>query len=382
MSKTFNLFSLFYLLCCGSCLSTQYGENVSSSSDVVFSTQTFITDSIVNACSFFLPKVMGTESIIGSIDRILILDDFVYIVDRKTNVVCSYNITGEFIRSTKNLIGKGQKEYVRIIDATISSDDSLLYVLCDAPYQIIVLNREFEVVNVFPLPGLCTEIGTEGEAVYVIYHDVNNLSSFELRKYNKNLQSPKYDIILKQPNGIVGVSGLGNNLVSDGTQCFFSPPFSNIIYTIRNGNIVEGRNYNFKVRWFNYNEVKMLSGSKFIDQNSDYNWNISNICSSDSIMIFNTNKAGIYKTCLNNGKTYHYISAINTLLPVMSTWIHPVCGVKSCFAMVMSNQQIIKIKKLIQRGELKNDDVSQELKTFLQIYETNDNPIIIFFMMK
>lgn len=344
-------------------ISVCYNNTLASSSDLI--------DSI----SIIKPEVNGKKSIIGSIDRILLSEDGLFIVDRKNNQLSSFDLNGNFVKSTEHIIGNGRNEYVRILDASIDTSDSLIYIYCDAPYKIMTLNFKLDVINTYQLDDLFTEIAICGNNLYALCLNQER-NRMELRKYEKKHPNGNYQLELIQEDYIQGVKGIGKSMTSGSRSLFVSMPFSNKIRKIDENGLVSDSSIDFGEMWFDYSESNNHKGTSFIDKNADRIWMLMNISSSDSTLLFNTNKTGLI--CSNmSGKAVVYSEIIDDDFPFTSTMVLPIGGKDGFVSMIVPCSMIMKYKEYCKKN---NKELSINDTTYEQIinsFKESDNPLIV-----
>ena len=87
------------------------------------------------------------DAIISNIGRILFVPERIAVVDQDGNKVLLFDEKGNFIKSTSSRIGNGHNEYIRLSDCAADVDNGLFYLCCDAPYQILVLDKDLNFVE-------------------------------------------------------------------------------------------------------------------------------------------------------------------------------------------------------------------------------------------
>lgn len=206
--------------------------------EVVQSTATLDISSLTDSIRIIKPASLTPESVINRIDRVLSMNDRIYIVDRAANKLFCFDNNGNFISSTEPIRGHGRMEYVRIMDATVDPQNSLVYIFCDASYKIIKLDADLNALESFSINDMLDEIAVAGNFLYAIHEGDD---SFELRQYRTKDLNGKYNTILKNAEIIHGVRSIGKSMNSDGRCCHVALPFSNMIYKIKDG-FIESEN--------------------------------------------------------------------------------------------------------------------------------------------
>lgn len=344
-------------------ISVCYNNTIASSSD------------LIESFSIIKPELNGKGSIIGSIDRILLSEDGLFIVDRKNNRLSSFDFNGNFVKSTEHIIGNGKNEYVRILDASIDTSDSLIYIYCDAPYKIMTLNFKLDVIKTYQLDDLFSEIAICGNYLYALCLNLER-NRIELRKYDKKHPTGNYQLELTQEDYIQGVKGIGKSMTSGRGSLFVSMPFSNRIRKIDENGLVSDSSIDFGEMWFDYSESKNHKATSFIDKNSDRIWMVMNISSSDSTLLFNTNKTGLICSDVS-GEAVVYSEIIDDNFPFTSTMLLPIGGKDGFISMIVPCSVIMKYKDYCKKNnkELSFNDARYE--QIINGFKESDNPLIV-----
>lgn len=365
----------FCLALVSSCISNQ------SLTDNITVTQTkdrLDISSLTDSIRIIKPSSSNPESIINRADRVLSMNDRIYIIDRASNKLFCFDYNGNFISSTEPIIGHGRMEYIRIMDAAVDPSNSMVYICCDAPYKIIKLDADLNALESFSFDDMFDEIAITGDCLYAIYEGDD---SFELRQYNTRDLNGKYYTILKNAEIIHGVFSIGKSMNSDGRFCHVALPFSNKIYKIREGIIEKETTIDFGTFWFDYERSKNLGIDKFLDMNTDKAWIIMNTVVSDSLTLFNTNKAGV--TSIHaNGQASTTIDVINSGFPFSSSLIYPLGGVYGTAVTVAENVHITRYKKICKEKGIDLSDDSNKTNKWIRDYTSTDNPILVIEYLK
>ena len=75
-----------------------------------------------------IPLETTKASLIGSIDKAVIARERIYILDKKSQKLLLFNLTGKFTGQVGQM-GKGPGEYVEIEDFLVDADGKKLYIL-------------------------------------------------------------------------------------------------------------------------------------------------------------------------------------------------------------------------------------------------------------
>lgn len=312
------------------------------------------------------------EAVISQINRVLLSENAIYIFDRTANKIVGFDKSGIFRCSTTGLIGRGGNEYIRIMDVAIDNIDKRLFVYCDAPYKILVLDYDLTVIDKIDLNELFLEIAVDNNYLYALTINVENETDYELRCYNKHDISRGYKKLLKQ-RGIAHVRPLGRSLWGATNSIYIGMPFDNTIYKLQNGNITDSWSLNFNGKWFEYEQSKHLKGTFFLDKCDNFSWSIQNICGSDSILFFNTNKSGIYEINIPK-QIATYFKNTSSNIP-SSTWIVPSSGTESTIVFSIPIGVMIKFIEYYQSRNLPIPTLP--INKNLNQMQESDNPILV-----
>lgn len=365
----------FCLALASSCISNQ------SLTDNITVTQTkdrLDISSLTDSIRIIKPSSSNPESIINRADRVLSMNDRIYIIDRASNKLFCFDYNGNFISSTEPIIGHGRMEYIRIMDAAVDPSNSMVYICCDAPYKIIKLDADLNALESFSFDDMFDEIAIAGDCLYAIYEGDD---SFELRQYNTRDLNGKYNTILKNNEIIHGVRSIGKSMSSDGRFCNVALPFSNKIYKVRE-NIIESETViDFGSLWFDYEKSRSFGTNRFLDMNTDKAWIIMNTVVSDSLTLFTTNQTGI-ASIHANGQASTTFNVINSDFPFSSSLVYPLGGVYGTAVTVAENVHITRYKKICKEKGIDLSDDSDKTNKWIRDYTSTDNPILVIEYLK
>lgn len=375
MNKTTYTSIAFALALAASCVSNQ---SVTDIVEIAQSEETLDISSLTDSMRVVKLSSSVPEAIVNRIDRVLSMNGRIYIVDRSSNKLLCFDNNGNFISSTKSIIGHGSMEYVRLMDASVDPNNSMVYVCCDAPYKIIKLDADLNAIDAFSFDDMFDEISIAGDCLYAMHESDD---SFELRQYNIKDLNGKYKKVLKNDDIIHGVRSIGKSMSSDGRCCRVALPFSNHVCSIRNGNIESETVIDFGSFWFDYERSKGLGTNKFLGVNRDKDWIIMNTVVSDSLILFNTNQAGIANVHAN-GQASTTCDVINSGFPFSSSLIYPLGGVYGAAVMVAENAHIARYKRICKEKGIDLSDDSSTLNKWVRDYAPTDNPILVIEYLK
>ncbi len=323
------------------------------------------------------PDNPNSEAYLGSFERLLSLPDRIYVVDRKGNKVVAFDHNGKFIASTQPRMGRGKNEYIRIMDAAADISTERVYISCDSPYQIMICDRDLNVIECIRMDDFFKEIAIDGNYLYAILRSEDKNGGYELRCYDKEGLSGEYHTLLNYNKVIQGVGGFGKSLTSNGTDVYVCMPFDNIIHQLKNGEIQENWIIDFGHRGFSYPDSKGLSPNTFFSKNSDKIWIIQNICASDSLLFFNTNESGIYIMDKKEGRVAQYENLDNQLTGVFSSWLLPWGGSRGIPAIAFTISASLLSQYKEYQAEEDAVELRSEIKALYYNYKEDDNDLLV-----
>lgn len=320
-----------------------------------------------------------SDALIKDAQRIFCSDSTIFILDRGNNKLLSFDYHGSFLGSTKELIGRAQNEYVHVHDAAFDNINHLIYLYCDIPCQMLILDSNLKSMKCIKMKDLFAEFSLDSQFVYALCPDLTNESHYELRRYKRDNLDGEYEIIKEQKESICRVRGLGKCINGNGKQVYVSMPFDNTIYEIRDGYIKRGWTFDLGGEWFDYTLNKDLKGSRFIDKNDDKHWTIQNIIASDSTILFNTNQSNVFKASLSASNCVGYTNLINDSIPFSSSWMIPT-NIKNGVAFLIPSANIMDYKNFYVRRheEIPSTSISKMIKNTTE----KDNPFVIIGTIK
>ena len=365
--------SLYMCLICTSCISKQH-----ISSNCVLMEESLNDELSLTAkqCRYVKLDSSKEECIIKHAERVLVSKDMIYIIDRSKNVIMAYDSNGNFVSSTKHYIGRAKNEYMTILDATYDAENDEIYAYADNPSQIMIFDKSLSLHEVVPTGQLIREIAVDNNHVYTLFYDITDYNDVkvELRSYDKG-QWSDYNVLLEQNNILNGVGCIGKFMTSNNDCCCLSMPFDNHIYILKNGQIEEAWEIDFDGKWFDFASSKDIDPRAFENRNKGKVRCITNICCTDSILMFNTNMYKYYlvsKSTLK-GRIYSdmHISDVAFSTPVFT----PACGSKGLFIEMVNPARIIDYVKTYEEKGLVFPN--EEMRNLYKSFSLDDNPMLI-----
>ncbi len=316
-----------------------------------------------------------TDAVISDISRLLLAQRHLFAVDRRGNKIVSFDRKGNFLTSTLRLVGRGANEYLRIQDAAIDTAAERLYVYCDAPYQVMVLDYSLNVLECVRFDDLILECSVDEHRLYALCVDVRNTRQYELRSYDKSDLRRGYDVLLKYDKGVADVFVRGKSLSGDGCNTYVCMPFDSAIHTVSNGRVTDVYRLDFDNRWYDHATTGGLRGMQFTKRNEGLNWCLQNVCGSDSLLFFNTNISGIYEVKKADGVAVCHRNVVSDDYPFASSWLVPSGG--DCNMMVFSIPAGA-VRRFAEHYRSRGQNLpATKMNSIIEATQEADNPVIV-----
>jgi len=370
MKNVLSIFLFLLLLC--SCETTK--PFTESNIKIDFKDEDLHSSSVFKIQKIIKLESSSSDAMLKSTQRILCADSLLFVLDKEGNKIVAFDYDGRFLGSTLGLVGHAKNEYIHFTDAAIDNINHLIYLYCDRPSQMMILDYKLNVKDCVKIKDLFLEFTIDSSYVYALCPDLENESHYELRRYRRSDLDGKYDVIIDQREAIRRLGGLGKWINGNGNAVYASMPFDNTIYEIIDGTVKRHWSLDFDGKWFDYSRNKNLQGFKFSDNNRDMHWTIQNIVASDTTLLFNTNKSNVFKASMSSGNGGAFSNIINDSIPFSSSWLIPT-NLKNGIAFKILSSYIVNYKNYyIDRHE---DLPAHPINNIIEKTKDGDNPLII-----
>ncbi|MCB4807944.1 6-bladed beta-propeller [Tamlana sp. 62-3] len=308
----------------------------------------------------FLPLETNKESIIGSIKKLKIINNRIYIFDNIGNSILVFNSHGQFEKKISS-IGSGPDEYISISDFDVENNN--LYIM-DISGKILHFKNDVYVNSIkidFRATDFCI---TKGGFIFKILEFDNKSGQFIAT--SKDLKIKNKLLPISEPNSkkFKFNYGFSNNFGINNSKTYFSQNFSRSIYEL------DDEEFTFKHEYVldfgskslpendNVNNYDMLSPDfKFLVRNNFYFHNNYII-----LDYFHNNVRRI--DWIDTGKNIHNVGIpkndINKI-PFIPKW-----GFNDGLVGFMNAEQLIDEEDLMKNVKIKN-------------IKTGDNPILMIY---
>lgn len=337
------------------------------------------TDSVFEPdCHFVKFQISNSESVISGMERLLCTEDGYIVVDRKGNKLVSFDKTGRFLKSTISLIGKSKNEYISIFDAALDDSGKRIYVYCDAPCKLMILDYNLNVIDNIDFQTFTWELSVDDHCLYALSPDLEDGSVMRLMSFDKNNLSGDGKELLSTQASIPELGTKGKSIVHSG-DCFFSMPFEQKLYQIKNGEITDSFQVEFEDLWFESHSDK-TGLSDFLRVNKDKHWMITSICPSDTKLLFNTNGFQTFVIDRESNICTSYRGIIDTHIPLTSSRLVPTDGLYGYAVFEMNLKSTKTVLENVSEDGKKQIDPAL-LRLALE-HKNGDNPTICIWKLK
>lgn len=233
--KIFPFIIIGFIFCSYSCHQNKslYQEDC----DTILSVNLDLEDNTVSFYDLFenvslLPLETTEESLLSNIDKIIIHNDSIFILDKKQGAIFLFNSEGKYINKLSQQ-GDGPTEYFDLADFTFNKYTTNLELL--SVYRgIYCFNRNFKFIEKFSLPDNMIPVhrfAVIDSCTRVFFNSVRPHKIEVYHLYNKELKGNYFEI----PQHIYREASLGGPFLLDNRQdgeAIFTQPFSNTVYSV------------------------------------------------------------------------------------------------------------------------------------------------------
>lgn len=326
--------------------------------------------------SFITRLETKPECLISSIDKMIMYNNRIYILDKKnSNGVFEFTKRGKFIRKIGKK-GKGPGEYTNLKGFTINKNEIILFDWSKRRLLAYSLNGDF--IGSKKIGFYLNDFTMEGENYVLDIHNRIKSASDKDKSFSIAMLDKKTKFLSEFLNSTVTINGYGSskNMCTDKNRIFFKEPYTNIIYEIKNGNYLPLFKLDFQNMTIPENLKKDNAGfSSFRNELSNHKYmfmsNASGYQVIDDYLLFSVEYG-------NNIMSHIYSITKEKLYPINFSYndsdylglIGQTIGSNKGFVVsYVQPEWILPMKKHIK---------SEKLKDFLENTEPTDNPILIF----
>lgn len=319
------------------------------------------------------------EARVGMIDRVLMAGGRLFIVDRKDNTLKVFTQDGEFIASTRRMVGHGHNEYISMTDAVADTARRVVYMFCDAPYCVITLDFDLRVLSYTKTDFYALSVAADEDFIYCLVNEPGAPWRKRVVALRKDLSGAPVTI-LSSDKGVRGLRTFGEPMSSAGADVYVCLPFDNRICRLGGGKIKEVYTVDFGEWGASESELAEFPEERvFSRRNGDKNWMIVNIAASDSIMMFATNTGQTFVVDKEARSCDSYRRLASDRLPFSSSQWAPVSGPFGMTAQVLPQKAVAHYIKKIGTIDKRLSETQYRLNT-----DSSDvgNPALVLYRLR
>lgn len=327
------------------------------------------------------------ETFMAEINKLVIGKDRIFVYDRIAQNVLAFDRSGKFINSTENMIGRAGNEYIRLTDIAVDDNKKLLFMQCDSPYQMMILDYDLNFVSKVDMDYYCREIAVDDNYIYAVLPLVPDQPGEQYDYFvamNRNNIAAKPKVILRM-NNVHPTVGFQRALSSSNGEIYVCGRFDDAIYQVENGEIVKEYRIDFGERALPVSaKSKEMTSSQFFDKyfkTDAHLFGVSKVCSSDSLLLFCTNQAMMFVLNKNTMTCKGHAGFRSDKLPMTSSFSYPTSSIANNVIYEVDNSSFQNYMRRYKNGEAirKLDD---KLMAIAGKVDDNSNPVLIIWDIK
>lgn len=168
----------------------------------------------------YLPLATDDKYLIGNIDKLIVTDDFLYIIDKNISFsIYCFNKKGEFVRKIGNR-GASNKEYVSITDVNIYNEK--IYIWDGSSRKLLIYKSNGDYINSISSDYAAEAIAILNDSKVAFYGDYKHNYKFEHKKKYPNLltlnldnKKVDTDLFYEEALSTSGITRLPNNITNN-----------------------------------------------------------------------------------------------------------------------------------------------------------------------
>lgn len=382
--KRIILVAQLVLIICAGCTSIQIVSKGYELPIELNEIKTALVDTAFFQSSLVVPLESNDSSLIRFINRVCMVNDTLYLLDRSLNKVFIYSDSGKYLGQINDM-GSGPGEYIQISDITVDQKRNNIAVLCDRPYKIMYYTHEGKLVEEFPCSNYFSEFVMKGNNIYC--YDVGGKNIDNLITYVYPMKLIKKEALHERPYFDSKKAGTSfsfddGNRLTISNAIYFTRSFEDYIYTIDYNGVYEKYDIDFKKHQLPQSLLeKGMSSWDFLnvcDENK-YICSITNVIGNRDYLFFETN-LGVFVYDKQSRRLDGYRFILNSSLQ----------GGTSHYLPINNSSQIVQIlqpsqfKQYIDSRQKREKNMNQLNLIYKNVYQNlnnEDNPILIIYKL-
>lgn len=368
------------MMCClSSCSSIDRIDILSPITLHFHNDETLKLDSIAQQAKLVQFDAPNVDAIIGRIDRLLFVDNNICVVDSKGNKLILFSKDGKFIKSTSMLIGHGHDEYISLKDAALDEYNKRIYMYSDIPRKMFVFDYELNLINSLDFDERVLEFVIDNIYIYYMYLS-DDQTSYEVRAVKKNKPNSSSITLAKVGPVCAGLFTIGKSMNQCGGSCYACLPFENKIYRLQNGKIHDGYVVDFGDMWF-ADSSRTSNSIDFNRKNIGKFWCLKNISTSDSNLVFSSNKTALFVIDRTSLEGNMYLCGIDDRLPFLTEFSISTQGLHGIIAYNTSSNRINDYVMSVNDNKYQGV-VDKEVFGIVSNHRLENNPLVVIWHLK
>lgn len=364
---------------CMACTSGQQMEGVSQI-QVEYCDSAISSDWIVRQECRYIQFSPEPDAIIKHIDRIGFDKDRIFVWDNEKAKIIAFDGNGRYVDSTQRYKGKGHNEYVNMLDMAIDHENHLVYGFCDFPQCVMIFDYDLNLREKRDLGFWTMDVATDKDYIYCMLLNTNDGAKSRIVALPKKGFPQKQTTVIETTKGVQGLFGFGKCLTSSNGNVYACLPYEHVVHEIQKGKIRKSYDLDFGELAATHTDEGLDRESFYAKGNSGKIWSVHNVAASDSLLLFNTNKAKSYVMNTKRGvcRSYSYIN--RPYQPFMMSTIIPAQGIDDAVVFEVPADDVSYYPRAMKRFKWMRPDST--LMRISQDFARNSNAVIGIYQMK
>ena len=354
---------------------------------------------------FYVKLELTDESIIGQIDKLIIFENRIHILDTQTSSVFIFDMTGKYLSKICR-IGNGPGEYRKLHFFDIDKEKRQI-VLVDL-LSMWIMRYDFDGkyisrkrIQIFTISIIPSQNGE-----YISFSNFRNNSRFLAPEYNlmyldslfqiDKVYFPYYSKNFYNPF-IPFITNPSGPFYTFNNQIHFTYNFKNEVYIVNNEGLALKYKFDFNGKNFRYSSIQKKDGLYDYVLKGTY-WTINQVCESDDMLsfTFSDNSDKTIYTGFYSKRTGNVINSTRYLLTRMRFLYLPISSHEDWLISEFPVDDLLEWRKLIEKmnDALEEKGYKGERDKFLGYHALiarkrvadsltfEDNPVLMFFRLK
>lgn len=263
---------------------------------------------------YCIPLETNDESIMGDIDKIIIKNQKIYILDsKKTKSLFVFDLRGKFLNKICRK-GRGPGEYIQIKDFQVMENDEII-IYGAAPYKLMRFNKQGRFIKEKKIENIFARGFHVHNKNVILFTDgeISSINKSDLDYYLVTIDSTHQKIIsrnfkMDSRKRLIDMHRSLDNLISCNGELYYIPTFEDTVYKIEN-NTFKALYYfdlpgiKMDDKFFKGREINRRSLSKEYWTNRDISKGIYKFRSNDLFISFHFIMDNLYWHAFYNKKT-------------------------------------------------------------------------------